>query len=45
VTVVAALAAWSARETHRVVLADLGNPQAVPLDAAALRQLRAPGTR
>jgi len=44
VTAIAALAAWSARETHRVQLADLGNPAAVPLDAASYRLLQA-GTR
>ncbi len=32
VTVVSALAAWSARETYRVHLGDLGNSNAVPLD-------------
>jgi MFS family permease len=41
VTVVASLAAWSARETSRVPLADLGNPDAVPLDEQEYMRLRA----
>ena len=41
VTVIAALAAWSARETYRVQLNDLGNPQAVPVSKAQYEQLRA----
>jgi MFS family permease len=41
VTVVASLAAWSARETYRVPLADLGNPDAVPLDEREYMRLRA----
>jgi MFS family permease len=32
ITGIAAIAAWSARETYRVQLADLGNTGAVPLD-------------
>jgi MFS family permease len=40
-TVIAALAAWSARETHRLRLADLGNPTAVPLCKADYDRLRA----
>jgi len=32
VTVISAIAAWSARETSRVRLDDLGNPNAVPAD-------------
>jgi Na+/melibiose symporter-like transporter len=31
ITVVAALAAWSARETYRVHLNDLGDPRAIPV--------------
>ena len=40
-TVVAALAAWSARETFRVRLHDLGDARAIPLDAREYAQLRA----
>ena len=40
VTVIASLAAWSARETSRVPLADLGNPNAVPLDQQEYMRLR-----
>jgi MFS family permease len=41
VTVIASLAAWSTRETYRVPLADLGNPDAVPLDERDYMRLRA----
>ena len=41
VTVVASLAAWSARETYRVRLRDLGDPGAVPVDEREYRRLRA----
>jgi len=41
VTVVAALAAWSARETYRVHLNDLGQPDAVPMDKDEYNQLSA----
>ena len=41
VTVVAALAAWSARETYRVHLNDLGQPDAVPMDKDEYDQLSA----
>jgi Na+/melibiose symporter-like transporter len=41
VTVIASLAAWSARETSRVPLADLGNPDAVALDEREYMRLRA----
>ncbi|WP_407280483.1 MFS transporter [Aromatoleum evansii] len=41
VTVVAALAAWSARETCRVHLNDLGQPGAVPMDKDEYDQLSA----
>jgi MFS family permease len=34
VTIIAAAAAWSARETYRIHLNDLGNPNAVPVDKA-----------
>jgi MFS family permease len=40
VTVVAAIAAWSARETYRVHLNDLGNPNAVPVPLPEYRQIR-----
>ncbi|CAB4902585.1 MAG: MFS transporter [Actinobacteria bacterium] len=35
-----AVAAWSARETHRVALDDLGRSDAVPLDKAEFERLR-----
>jgi MFS family permease len=41
ITVLAALAAWSARETHRVHMHDLGNRHAVPVDPAEYERLRA----
>ena len=41
VTVVAAVAAWSARETYRVRLRDLGRRDAVPVDEGEYRRLRA----
>jgi MFS family permease len=37
---VAAAAAWSARETYRVQMSDLGNPEAVPVDRASYERLR-----
>jgi MFS family permease len=40
VTVVAALAALSARETHRIRMEDLGNRNAVPVDKEEYRHLR-----
>jgi MFS family permease len=40
ITVVAALAAWSARETHRVAMNDLGNRNAQPMDRAEYERLR-----
>jgi hypothetical protein len=40
ITVLAALAAWSARETHRVHMHDLGNRHAVPVDRAEYERLR-----
>ncbi len=40
VTVVAALAAWSARETYRVRMEDLGNPNARPVDKPSYAHLR-----
>jgi MFS family permease len=41
VTCIAALAAWSARETYRVHMHDLGNPDAVPVDKATYDRQRA----
>ena len=41
VTVVSSLAAWSAREPFRIPLHDLGDPDAVPLDAREYARLRA----
>jgi hypothetical protein len=41
VTVIAALAAWSARETYRVHLNDLGDPNAVAVDKQDYDRLRA----
>jgi MFS family permease len=41
VTVVAALAALSARETHRIRMEDLGNPNASPVNQAEYERLRA----
>lgn len=40
VTVIAALAAASARETYRIAMNDLGNPDAVPVDKAHYDRLR-----
>jgi hypothetical protein len=40
ITVVAAAAAWSCRETYRVAMADLGNPDAVPVAKAEYDRLR-----
>lgn len=37
---VAAAAVWSARETYRVQMSDLGNPDAVPVDQASYERLR-----
>lgn len=37
---VAALAAWSARETYRVRMEDLGNPNARPVDKPSYAHLR-----
>jgi MFS family permease len=42
-TVVAALAAWSTRETHRLRLQDLGDPRARPMPADGHERLRAAG--
>ena len=40
VTIVSALAAWSARETYRVHLNDLGDPAAPAVDKAEYDRLR-----
>ena len=37
---IAATAAWSARETYRVQMSDLGNPDAAPVDEASYERLR-----
>ena len=41
VTIIAAIAAWSARETYRVHLNDLGEPNAVAVDALDYGRMRA----
>jgi MFS family permease len=41
VTLVAALAAWSARETYRVHMNDLGHPDAAPADKEEYDRMRA----
>jgi MFS family permease len=40
VTVIAAIAAWTARETYRVPMNDLGDPNAVPVPKAEYDRLR-----
>jgi MFS family permease len=40
ITGIAAAAAWSARETYRVQMKDLGNPDAVPVDRTTYDRLR-----
>ncbi|SAK95364.1 major facilitator transporter [Caballeronia temeraria] len=40
ICVIAALGAWTARETYRVPMGELGNPQAVPIDEAEYVKLR-----
>jgi hypothetical protein len=40
VTILAALAAMSARETYRIHMKDLGNPDAVPVDRQEYDRLR-----
>jgi hypothetical protein len=40
VTIVSALAAWTSRETYRVHLNDLGDPQAPSVDKAEYERLR-----
>ncbi|NML30065.1 MFS transporter [Paraburkholderia antibiotica] len=41
ITIIAAVAAWSARENFRVKLSDLGEPGAVPIDKLSYEALRA----
>ena len=41
ITIVSAIAAWSARETYRIHLNDLGEPNAVPVPKAEYDRLRA----
>ena len=41
VTIIAALAAWSARETYRIPMSQLGEPDARPMDKAEYDRLRA----
>jgi MFS family permease len=41
VTIIAAVACWSSRETYRVALKDLGDPIAVPIDRQEYERLRA----
>ena len=43
VTTIAAIAAWSARETFRIHMNDLGNVNAVPLDKAEYERLQLEG--
>jgi Na+/melibiose symporter-like transporter len=45
VTVVSAIAAWSARETYRVRLHDLGDPAAIPVEEPEYRRMRAEALR
>jgi MFS family permease len=41
ITLIAAVAAWSARETYRIHLNDLGDPKAVPVDKREYELMRA----
>jgi len=40
ITIIAAIAAWSARETYRTHMNDLGNPNAVPVPEQEYERLR-----
>ena len=40
-TIIAAFAAWSSRETFRIRLNDLGEPDAVPIEKGDYEKLRA----
>jgi MFS family permease len=39
-TIIAAIAAWSARETHRIHLNDLGNKRAIPVPRGEFERIR-----
>ena len=41
VTVIAAIAVWSARETYRIHLNDLGDPHAMPVPQPEYDRIRA----
>jgi len=41
ITIIAAVAAWSARETYRIHIRDLGQPGAVPVDKGDYDRMRA----
>src|SRR3984893_650558 len=41
ITVIAAVGAWSARETYRIQIKDLGQPSAVPVDKDVYDRMRA----
>ena len=41
ITIIAAVAAWSARETYRIQIKDLGQPGAVPVDKGDYDRMRA----
>src|SRR5271170_4993790 len=40
ITAISAIAAWSARETYRIRLDDLGKPHAIPVDEAEYNRVR-----
>ena len=40
ITCISAIAAWTARETYRIHLNDLGNPNAVPVPKAEYDRMR-----
>jgi hypothetical protein len=44
ITVIAAIAAVTARETYRISISDLGNPDAVPMPKADYEKMRAHAT-
>jgi hypothetical protein len=44
ITAIAAVAAWSARETYRIQIKDLGQPDAVPVDKDDYDRMRAAGS-
>jgi len=41
ITIIAAVAAWSARETYRIHLNDLGDPRAIPVPKQEYDRMRA----